>query len=211
MSAAIDKCYWYGSIILPTSAFSFDCSIKIWPRCSCVDSIMHSTRTFVIIVSNDRVPCRPHLDHLAAAVIVARAPCYLTAADHCYVMFGIIKFGDKSINDSSARWLDHRDVIASCSEVRRAAQQSWTPNRDQIIYSSSFGVNHKPTRELHSWSPFVKCSRSVYAPHLVQSVLLPLFKEGVSMVTGFPKMVPAVVQRELCGTNFREDIANFVW
>ena len=151
MSAAIDKCYWYGSIILPTSAFSFDCSIKIWPRCSCVDSIMHSTRTFVIIVSNDRVPCRPHLDHLAAAVIVARASCYLTAADHCYVMSGIIKFGDKSINDSSARRLDHCGVIASCSEVRRAAQRSWTPNRDQIIYSSSFGVNHKPTRELHSW------------------------------------------------------------
>ena len=30
MSAAINKCYWYGSSILPTSVFSFDCSIRIW-------------------------------------------------------------------------------------------------------------------------------------------------------------------------------------
>ena len=29
MSAAIDKCYRYGRIILPIFAFSFDCSIKI--------------------------------------------------------------------------------------------------------------------------------------------------------------------------------------
>ena len=28
MSAAINKCHWYGRIILPISAFSFDCSIK---------------------------------------------------------------------------------------------------------------------------------------------------------------------------------------
>ena len=30
MSAAINKCYRYGRIILPIFAFSFDCSIKIW-------------------------------------------------------------------------------------------------------------------------------------------------------------------------------------
>ena len=104
----IDKCYWYSSIILPTSAFSFDCSmIKIWHTCSCAGSIMHSTRTFVITVSNDRVTCDPHHEHLAAIVIVIRAPCCLTAADHCYVMLGTLKFDDKSVHDNSAHRLDH--------------------------------------------------------------------------------------------------------
>ena len=92
MSAAINKCYWYCSIILPTSVFSFDCSIKIWLTHSCASSVMHSTITFEITVSNNRVSCRPHLDHIAAAVIVTRARCCLTAADHCYVMLGTIKF-----------------------------------------------------------------------------------------------------------------------
>ena len=104
MSAAIDKYYWYGSIILPTSAFSFDCSIKIWHTLCWSNSIMHSARTFVITVSNDRVSCRPNLEHLAAAVIVTRAPGCLTAAAHCYVMLGTIKFVDKSINDDSPLW-----------------------------------------------------------------------------------------------------------
>ena len=99
MSAAIDKYYWYGSITLPTSAFSFDCSIKIWHTLCWSNSIMHSTRTFIITVSHDRVSCRPHLEHLAAAVLVTRALGCLTAADHCYVMLGTIKFVDKSIND----------------------------------------------------------------------------------------------------------------
>ena len=104
MSAAIDKYYWYGSIILPTSAFSFDCSIKIWHTLCWSNSIMHSARTFVITVSNDRVSCRPNLEHLAAAVIVTRAPGCLIAAAHCYVMLGTIKFVDKSINDDSPLW-----------------------------------------------------------------------------------------------------------
>ena len=60
MSAAINKYYWYGSIIRPTSAFSFDCSIKIWNARSYDGSIMHSTRIFVITVSNNRVSCRPY-------------------------------------------------------------------------------------------------------------------------------------------------------
>ena len=112
MSAAIDKYYWYGSIILPNSAFSFDCSIKIWHPLCWSNSIMHSARTFVITVSNNRVSCRPHLEHLAAAVIVTRASVCLTAADHCYVMHGRIKFVDKSVNDNSARRVDHCDIIA---------------------------------------------------------------------------------------------------
>ena len=51
----------------------------------------------------------------AAAVIVTRAHGCLTAAGHCYVMLGTIKVVDKSVNDNSARRLDHCDVIASRS------------------------------------------------------------------------------------------------
>ena len=122
------KYYWYGSIILPTFVFSFDCSVKIWHTRSYVVSIMHSTRTFVITVSNNRVSCSPHLGHIAAAVIVTRAHCSLTAADHCYIILGTIKFVDKSVKDNSTHRLDHCDVIASCREVQCAAQWSWTSN-----------------------------------------------------------------------------------
>ena len=44
---------------------SLDCSIKIWHerRAELIaGSIMHSTKTFVITVSNERVSCRPHLE-----------------------------------------------------------------------------------------------------------------------------------------------------
>ena len=130
MSTTIDKCYWCGKIILPTTAFYFDCPIKIWHTRISAGSVIHSIRTFVITVSYDRESCRPHLQHLAAAVIFTRARCCLTAADHCNVMLGTIKFVDRSVNDNSERRLDNCDVIASCIEVRHAAQRSWTPNRD---------------------------------------------------------------------------------
>ena len=48
-------------------------------------------------------------------MIVTRAHGCLTATGHCYVMLGTIKFVDKSVNDNSARRLDHCDVIASRS------------------------------------------------------------------------------------------------
>ena len=128
MAAAINKCYryWYGSIILPTSAFSLDCPIKIWHALSYASSIMHPTRTLVIKASNNRVSGRLHLEHFAADV--TRAHCCVTGADHCYIMPGTIKFVDKSVNDNSLHKLGHRDVMASCIEIRRAAQRSWTPN-----------------------------------------------------------------------------------
>ena len=56
-----------------------------------------------------------------------------------------------------------------------------------------------------------KSSRSVYAPHLIQSVQLQLFKyrrgdnaHWISM----NKMALMAVQWELCDTNFHENIAN---
>ena len=57
----------------------------------------------------------------------------------------------------------------------------------------------------------IKSSRSVYAPHLVQSVWLLLFKyiggDNAHWISK-NKMAVTAVQRELCGTNFRENIAN---
>ena len=79
-------------------------------------SINDMTRTFEITVSNDRVSCRARTINRnfahAAAVIVTRAHCCLTAAGHCYIMLGTIKFVDKSVNDNSARRSDHCDIIA---------------------------------------------------------------------------------------------------
>ena len=127
MSAAINKCYRYGSIILSTSAFSFDRSIEIWRARSYAGPIMHSTRISMITVSNNRVSLVSpspwaETSHIAAAVIGTRVLCYLTATDHRYVMIGTIKFVDNSVNVNSAHKLDHCDVIASCSEVGCAAQ-----------------------------------------------------------------------------------------
>ena len=50
--------------------------------------------------------------HLAIAVIFSRAHCCLTAAGHCYVMLGTIRFVYKGVNDNSVRRLDHCDFIA---------------------------------------------------------------------------------------------------
>ena len=62
MSTAMNKCYQYGSTILPTFAFSFYCSIKFWHARGYTDSIMHLTRTFVITISENRLSHRPHLE-----------------------------------------------------------------------------------------------------------------------------------------------------
>ena len=57
----------------------------------------------------------------------------------------------------------------------------------------------------------IKFSRSVYAPHLVHSVRLLLFKyrggDNAHWIFN-NKMAATAVQWELCGTNFRENIAN---
>ena len=65
-SAAINKCYQYGRIFCQYLHF-----LLIFPLTSdtlvgraqlIAGSTLHSTRTYLITVSNDRVSCRPHLD-----------------------------------------------------------------------------------------------------------------------------------------------------
>ena len=153
--------------------------------------------------------------HIAAAVIVTRAHSCLTTACHCYVMLGTIKFVDKSVNDNSARRLDHCDVIASRSGfgVPNGVPQSQVGLQTEFksFTAALLGSN---TNQHPDWTLGVTCiwsSRSVYAPHLVQSVRLLLFKyrggDNAHWISK-NKMAATVVQWELCGANFRENIAN---
>ena len=130
--------------------------------------------------------------HIAAAVIVTRAHGCLTAAGHCYLMLGTIKFVDKSVNDNSAHRLDHCDVIASRS---RFGVPTGVPHSEVELQTEfkSFTAAHlgSNTNQHTDWTLGGTCiwsSRSVHAPHLVQSVGLLLFKyRGVTMLTGFAR------------------------
>ena len=141
--------------------------------------------------------------HIAVAVIVTRAHCCLTAAGHCYAMLGTIKFVDKSVNDKSARRLDHCDVIALRSGfgmptgVPHSEVEVWTEFKS--VTAAHLGSN---TNQHTYWTFEGKCikySRSVYAPHLVQSMRLHLFKYR------WPRRR---FSESYAVRNFREDIAN---
>ena len=147
--------------------------------------------------------------HIAAAVIVTRAHCCLTAAGHCYIMFGTIKFVDKIINDNSVHRLDHCDVIAPRSGF---GEPTGVPHCEVELRTEfkSFTAAHlgSNTNQHTDWTLGGKCiksSRSVYAPHLVQSLWLHLFKYigGDNAHWIFKnKMAATAVQWEPCGTKF---------
>ena len=154
--------------------------------------------------------------HLAAAVIVTRAHCCLTAAGNCYVMLGTMKFVDKSVNDKSARRLDDCDVIASRSGfgVPTGAPHIEVELRNEF---KSFTAAHlgSNTNQHTDWTfggTCIKSSRSVYAPHLVQSMRLLSFKyrgdDNAHWIYKNNKMAATAVRWELSGTNSRENIAN---
>ena len=151
----------------------------------------------------------------AAAVIVTRVHGCLTAAGHCYVMLGTMKFVDKSVNDNSARRLDHCDVIALRSGFGVFTGVPHSEVKLQTEFKS-FAAAHlgSNTNQHTGWTLGGTCnlsSRSVYAPHLVQSVRLLLFKyrggDNAHLISK-TKMAATAVQWELCVTNFRENIAN---
>ena len=118
--------------------------------------------------------------HLAAAVIVTRAHCCLTATGHSYVMLGTIKVVEKSVNDNSARRLDHCDVIASRSGFGVPTGVPHSEVKLQTEFKSFTAAHSGSNKNQHTdWTlggTCIKSSRSVYAPHLVQSVRLLLFK-----------------------------------
>ena len=152
--------------------------------------------------------------HLAAAVIVTRAHCCLTAAGHCYVMLGTIKFVDKSVKDSAHR-LDHCDVIASRSGFGVPTGVPHSEVELQTAFKSFIAAHLGSNTNQHTdWTlggTCIKSSRSDYAPHLVQFVRLLLSKyrggDNANWISK-KKMAATAVQWELCGTNFRENIAN---
>ena len=154
--------------------------------------------------------------HIAAAVIVTRAHCCLTAAGHCYVMLGKITFVDKSVNDNCARRLDHCDVIASRNGFGVATGVPHSKVELQTEFRSLTAAHLGSNTDQHTdWTlggTGIKSSRSVYAPHLVQSVRLHLFKyrggDNAHWISK-NKMASTVVQWELCGTNFHENIMNW--
>ena len=137
------------------------------------------------------------------------------AAGHCYVMLGTIKFVDKSVNDNIARRLDHCDVIASRSGF---GVPTGVPRSEVELQTEfeSFTAAHlgSNTNQHTDWTlggTCIQSSRSIYVPHLVQSVRLLLFKyrgDDNAHWISKNKLAATAVQWELCGTNFRENIAN---
>ena len=100
---------------------------------------MHSKITFVSTGNDYRVSCRLLFEHIAAAVIVIHAHCCLAAADHCYVMLGAIKVVDKSVNDHSARRLDHCHVI-SFSHSQQLIWDQFYHDVDEIFLTSAYEI-----------------------------------------------------------------------
>ena len=126
-----------------------------------------------------------------------------------------MKFVDKSVNDNSARRLDHCDVITSRSGF---SVPTGVPHSEFELQTEfkSFAAAHlgSNTNQHMDWTlggTCIQSSRSVYAPHVVQSVRLLLFKyrggDNAHWISK-NKMAATAVQWELCGTNFRENIAN---
>ena len=107
--------------------------------------------------------------HIAAAVIITRAHCCLTAADHCYIMLGTIKCVDKSVSDNIAHRLDHCDVVALRSGF---GVPTGVPHNKAELKTEfkSFTAAHlgSNTNQHTAWTlggTYIRSSRSVYVPH----------------------------------------------
>ena len=130
-------------------------------------------------------------------------------------MLGTIKCVDKCVNDNSARRLDNCDVIASRSAFGVRTGVLHSEVELQIEFKSFTAVRLGSNTNQHmDWTlegTYIKSSSSVYATHLEQSVRLLLLKYrgGDNAHWIFQnKTAATAVQWELCGTNFRENIAN---
>ena len=90
-------------------------------------------------------------------------------------MLGTIKFVNSSVNDNSTRRLDHCNIIALCRyDVPHSKVELQTEFKS--LTAAHLGSNINQHVEWTARSTFIISSMSVYAPHLVQSVLLHLFK-----------------------------------
>ena len=109
-----------------------------------------------------------------------------------------MKFVDKNVNDDSACRLDHCDVIAS----RSGFGVTTDVLHSEVELQSEFKSFRRHTHLIQQVS---------LCPPLVQSVRLLSFKyrggDNAHWISK-NKMAATAVQWELCGANFRENIAN---
>ena len=157
---------------------------------------MHSTRTFVITVSNDRVSCRArtlnrNFAHAAAVIVYVPTVAWqsLAIVTSCLEQLDLLT-KTSMIND--ARRLDHCDVTASRSGFGVATDVPHSEVELQTEFKSLTAAHSGSNTNQHTdWTLGGTCiisRRSVYAPYLVQSVRLHLYKyRGVTMLTGFPR------------------------
>ena len=151
--------------------------------------------------------------HLAAAVIVTRAHCCLTAAGHCDVMLGTIKFVDKSVNDNSAHRLDHCDVIASRSGFGRGGGGGGGGGGGSVcpLVCHTAKLNSKSTHGLNTWRHMHQIQQVSFCPsfstiHAIVFIQVPRGDNAHWISKN--KMAATAVQWELCSMNFRVNIAN---
>ena len=111
--------------------------------------------------------------------------------------------------------LDHCDIIAlrSVFGVPTGVPHSEVELQTQFksFTAAHLGSNTNLRTDWTLGGTCIKSSRSIYAPHLVQSVRLHLSKysggDNAHWISK-NKMAATAVQWELCNTKFRENIAN---
>ena len=124
-------------------------------------------------------------------------------------MLGSIKHLDKSINDNSARRLDHYDVIASRAGFGVPHSEIELQTEFNTFIATHWGSNTNQHMDWAVGGTRIKPIRSVYASNSMLSVRLQLFKyrgsadaQWISM-NKWPRWQ---VQREVCATIFSENI-----
>ena len=85
------------------------------------------------------------------------------------------------------------------------------PSIVEVIYSSSFGIKHKPTHSLNTWRHIHQIQQVSLGPSfstILAIVFIQLQRGWNAHCISKNKMSTMVVQWELCGMNFCENIAN---
>ena len=180
---------------------------------------MHSTRTFVIIVSNDKVSCRPHLEHKLRTLLPLKSLHVRTVA---WLPLAIITSCLEQLNllTKASMIIARVDQIIVTSSLR-VAGSVWPPVCRTTKLSSKLSLTHLQqliwdqthtnTRiehlEAHASNPagqFMPFNQ--YNPR--DCIYLSTEGGNNAHWISKKKMAATAVQWELSGTDFRENIAN---
>ena len=107
--------------------------------------------------------------------------------------------------------VDYIIVTAKIRVTSFSAPHSEVEPQTESFTAAHLGSNKNQSKGWIVGGTFIKSNRSVYAPHLVQSVRLCLFRyRGDDNAHWISKnrMAAVAVQWELCGSNFPENNAN---